>query len=129
VTHTAEELATEAIKGQAKAAGHPMPDYVAKLLARAAVRATARGTTKAGLPLPEERHGVRLRGRQLEIIRLYAQGRTTAEIATELGVEPSTVDHHRMTAIQAIGARRLPDAVARAFALGFLSPADLAVPA
>lgn len=45
----------------------------------------------------------RLTARQTEILRLVAYGKTTKEIARELGISPKTVEFHRARLMQRIG--------------------------
>lgn len=51
--------------------------------------------------------------RELEIVRLIGRGLTNKEIATELGVELSTVKNHVHNALDKLGVHRRNDAVAR----------------
>jgi DNA-binding NarL/FixJ family response regulator len=44
-----------------------------------------------------------LTGRQLEIVRLVAEGRTNAEIAATLVLSVRTVDHHVSAVLQKLG--------------------------
>jgi DNA-binding NarL/FixJ family response regulator len=55
------------------------------------------GTNNAG--------SARLTPRQTEILRLVASGRTTKEIARDLGISPKTVEFHRGRLMERIGAR------------------------
>ena len=48
--------------------------------------------------------GARLTIRQTEILRLVASGRTTKEIARDLGISPKTVEFHRGRLMERIGA-------------------------
>ena len=45
-----------------------------------------------------------LTARQLEVLRLVASGKTTKEIARNLGISPKTVEFHRSSLMQRIGA-------------------------
>lgn len=45
--------------------------------------------------------------RELQIVTLIAQGRTTAEVAQELGINPKTVISHRLNAVHKLNARGL----------------------
>ncbi|MCG2577693.1 response regulator transcription factor [Dechloromonas sp. XY25] len=45
-----------------------------------------------------------LTARQLEVLRLVASGKTTKEIARDLGISPKTVEFHRSCLMQRIGA-------------------------
>jgi DNA-binding NarL/FixJ family response regulator len=50
-------------------------------------------------------HVSRLTARQTEILRHVASGRTTKEIARELGISPKTVEFHRSRLMEKIGVR------------------------
>jgi DNA-binding NarL/FixJ family response regulator len=58
--------------------------------------------------------------RQLEILRLVAEGRSTDEIARQLWLSVATVRNHVARALQALGARSRIEGVARARRLGLL---------
>lgn len=49
-------------------------------------------------------HGTQLTPRQREILRLVASGKTTKEIARDLGISPKTVEFHRGRLMERIGA-------------------------
>jgi DNA-binding CsgD family transcriptional regulator/tetratricopeptide (TPR) repeat protein len=61
-----------------------------------------------------------LTGRQVEILRLLAGGRTNAEIASELVVSVRTVDHHVSAVLQKLGVASRRAAAAAALDLGVL---------
>lgn len=48
-------------------------------------------------------NGIRVTGRELEVWRLVALGRSTKEIAAELGIAPKTVEKHREKVYLKIG--------------------------
>jgi DNA-binding NarL/FixJ family response regulator len=50
-------------------------------------------------------NGSLLTARQTEILRLVASGRTTKEIARDLGISPKTVEFHRGRLMERIGVR------------------------
>lgn len=50
-------------------------------------------------------NGTALTPRQMEILRLVASGRTTKEIARNLGISPKTVEFHRGRLMERIGVR------------------------
>jgi DNA-binding NarL/FixJ family response regulator len=58
--------------------------------------------------------------RQLEILRLVAQGRSTASIAAELWLSVATVRNHVARTMRALGAHSRIEAVARAREAGLL---------
>ena len=59
-----------------------------------------------------------LTGRQVEILRLLAEGRTNAEIAAELVLSVRTVDHHVSALLQKLGVTTRRDVTAAAERLG-----------
>jgi two-component system response regulator DesR len=59
--------------------------------------------------------------RQLDVLRLLDQGRSTAEIARELTLSPTTVRNHIANILAALGAHSRLQAVATARASGVLS--------
>jgi DNA-binding NarL/FixJ family response regulator len=61
-------------------------------------------------------HG--LTGRQLEVLRLVARGRTNAEIARSLGISGATVKNHLERIYDALGASNRTEAAMRMRALG-----------
>ena len=61
-----------------------------------------------------------LSDRQMDVLRLAADGLTTPQIAAELGLSPRTVDTHRELAIAEMGARNMVHAVALAIQEGLI---------
>ena len=61
-----------------------------------------------------------LSDRQMDVLRLAADGLTTPQIAVELGLSPRTVDTHREHAIAEMGARNMVHAVALAIQEGLI---------
>ena len=59
-----------------------------------------------------------LTARQLEVLRLVADGCTNAEIATRLVVSPRTAEHHVAAVLAKLGAATRRDAARRASELG-----------
>ena len=95
----------------------PAPTVVARGCASAASAACARG------PRPSTRaNPARLTARQLEVLRLVAEGRRNAEIARELVLSERTVDHHVAAILQKLGARTGPRR--RRAPCGSVSPAE-----
>ena len=62
-----------------------------------------------------------LTARQLQVVRLVAEGRTNREIASELFLSVRTVDMHVRGALVALGCRSRLDAARRADELGLLA--------
>jgi DNA-binding CsgD family transcriptional regulator len=70
-------------------------------------------------PVPSTRDNpAGLTGRQVEVVRLLAEGLSNAEIATRLVLSVRTVDSHVAAVLDKLDARTRQDAVARARALG-----------
>jgi DNA-binding CsgD family transcriptional regulator/tetratricopeptide (TPR) repeat protein len=64
--------------------------------------------------------------KELEVLQLLAQGRTSAQIARRLHRSPRTVDHHVSAVLQKLGVHSRSEAVATAFALGMVIAAPVA---
>lgn len=62
--------------------------------------------------------GKRLTGRQREVLELLARGRTSGEIAQELGLSCRTVDRHRSNLMKRLHARSAAEAVRKAMVAG-----------
>jgi LuxR family maltose regulon positive regulatory protein len=88
------------------------PAYVGDLLAACSGQRPA-PPGQAGLIEP-------LSGRELEVLRLLAAGRSNAGMARELVVEQSTVKTHLIRLYRKLGVHSRTQAVARARALGLL---------
>ncbi|MEV7076174.1 response regulator [Streptomyces sp. NPDC091972] len=75
-------------------------------------------------PTPNPRRDVldRLTDRELEITRLVAQGRTNAEIASELFIAPGTVKNHVAAVQRKLGARNRVGIAAWAWETGHAAP-------
>ncbi len=88
------------------------------LLFPAAVRrlAAAYGPAEARLP------GVRLTGREGEVLRLMADGLSNAEIAADLVLGLETVKTHVGNVLTKLGVRDRTQAVVVAYRSGFISP-------
>jgi DNA-binding NarL/FixJ family response regulator len=86
-----------------------------------AIRAISRGSTifdsKSGAGLWSPRQLAQLTRRELDVIRLVAQGKTNAEVADELCLAKKTVERIVATAVGKLRARNRAHAVAKAVAL------------
>jgi PAS domain S-box-containing protein len=76
-------------------------------------------------PVEPERFAPHLTSRQREILRLVADGLSTAEIARELTISTETVRNHLRNAFGELGAHTRLEAIATARRLGLLSPPPL----
>ena len=65
--------------------------------------------------------GRELTARELEVLRLAADGGSTATIAERLGISPATVKSHFEAGYAKLGARNRAEAVAIAFRRGLIS--------
>jgi DNA-binding CsgD family transcriptional regulator len=70
-------------------------------------------------------YGLKLTARQLQILQLIANGRTTAQIATELFLTTDSVKTHVRRALAKLGARDRAHAVALALCSGLLRRQDV----
>nr|WP_262928028.1 helix-turn-helix transcriptional regulator [Rhizobium wenxiniae] len=61
---------------------------------------------------PVASRGISLTDRQSQIITLVVQGKTSAQIATELDLSVRTVESHRARLMRAIGIRNSAELVA-----------------
>jgi DNA-binding CsgD family transcriptional regulator len=68
--------------------------------------------------------GPGLTGRELEVVRLVAVGRTNREIATELFLSPRTVDMHVRNLLRKLDCRSRVEAAHRAGELDLLTRAS-----
>jgi DNA-binding CsgD family transcriptional regulator len=79
------------------------------------------GAPKPRAPAGARPSAVALTERQLEVLRLLAEGRSTAEIATELGLSPTTVRNYVAGLIAALGVHTRLQAVVAAHRAGLLN--------
>lgn len=80
------------------------------------------GAAPVGGPQPPPPEMARLTEREREVFELLIRGRTNAEIAAELYVEPSTVKTHAGHALAKLGLRDRTAAVIYAYERGLLTP-------
>ncbi|HEY8202891.1 MAG TPA: LuxR C-terminal-related transcriptional regulator [Actinomycetota bacterium] len=85
----------------------------------ATVRAAAAGLRVSGIP-SEGRQGSRIEGRELEVLRLLAQGAGTREIAQSLSYSERTVKTLIQEIGRELGARSRAQAVAEGIRLGII---------
>ncbi|MGQ3551734.1 LuxR C-terminal-related transcriptional regulator [Streptomyces rochei] len=67
--------------------------------------------------------------RQLQILSLAASGYTASQIATRLGIQPSTVHERLHRVYRKLGARNCTHAVAIALTIGLLDADAIELPA
>jgi DNA-binding NarL/FixJ family response regulator len=67
-------------------------------------------------------HPAGLTERQVEVLRLVAEGLSNAEIADRLVVSPRTAEHHVAAVLMKLDSSTRRDAVRRATSLGLLQP-------
>ena len=65
---------------------------------------------------------LRLTERQAQCLRLVAAGKTSAEIARELGLSARTVEHYLTNACAKLGVRNRVQAVALGISLNLIPP-------
>jgi DNA-binding CsgD family transcriptional regulator/tetratricopeptide (TPR) repeat protein len=95
----------------------PVAAVVARRLRKRGERSFPRG------PRPSTRaNPAGLTARQLDVLRLVAQGLRNAEIAQALVLSERTVDHHVAAILQKLGARSRTEATAHAMRLGLDEP-------
>jgi DNA-binding CsgD family transcriptional regulator len=77
-------------------------------------------------PMPDQsanpgKFGVRLSGREIEILRLIAQGNRTKEVANMLFVSKRTIDYHLANAYLKLGVSNRIQAILSASRMGLIS--------
>jgi DNA-binding NarL/FixJ family response regulator len=65
---------------------------------------------RPGVPLRRRRAELVVTRRELQVLRLAAEGKTMAEIATELGISYKTVRAHLQNIYRALGVRNKTEA-------------------
>jgi DNA-binding NarL/FixJ family response regulator len=65
----------------------------------------------SGVPATEPLEGAALAPRELEVLRLVAQGLANKEIAAELGISPHTVKYHLASVLAKLGVSTRTEAV------------------
>jgi DNA-binding CsgD family transcriptional regulator len=84
----------------------------------------AEATTEKAISRPQARRAAapdRLTGRELQILRLIAQGSSNRDVATQLDLSVRTVERHITNIYTKIGARGKADATAYVFRHGLVS--------
>jgi LuxR family maltose regulon positive regulatory protein len=101
-----------------KQGGHPLLGYGDKILA--AFSPPAEVISKPTITHPAPEIVEPLTGRELEILRLIAEGQSNAEISQRLYLALSTVKGHNLRIFNKLQAQNRTEAVARARELGLL---------
>jgi len=87
--------------------------YISPEMSKKIVEEVGKGTTKRGLLDT-------LSPRQREVLRLIAEGRTTKQIAQELGISVKTVETHRAQLMERLGIRDVAGLVRYAILVGLI---------
>ena len=74
-------------------------------------------------PGDQARHQYRLTARELEVLRLFAIGRSNREIAAELFISAKTASVHVSNIMSKLGVANRVEAAALAYRLGFVDQA------
>jgi len=90
--------------------------YVDPALSGQLLRSTQRWSPAAKLPLAT------LSEREMEVVRLLAQGITMKEIAQQLSLSPRTLETYRARAMEKLALKTRADLVRYAFRSGWLEP-------
>ncbi len=93
-----------------------MPDYAGRLLAASGTSAPATAHHDSVNPAPAEP----LTAREIEVLRLVAEGRSNREIADHLFLALDTIKGHNRRIFARLGVQRRTEAIARARELGLL---------
>ena len=107
----------------AAAAQGVRPDYVGRLLAAFELEAEGErpASSAQAVPVPGPSSSANpLSPRELEVLRLIAQGLSNQEIGTRLYLALDTVKGHNRRTFEKLGVQRRTEAVARARELGLL---------
>jgi DNA-binding NarL/FixJ family response regulator len=89
-----------------------------------AVRAAASGATVAVVPAPAPQPNATVTPRELEVLQMLADGRTTREIASSMFISYATTRNHIQHILHKLGAHSRLQAVAVATRQGLLTGVD-----
>jgi DNA-binding NarL/FixJ family response regulator len=71
---------------------------------------------------PAKLFGSRLTPRQREVLQLIAEGKSTKEISSALGISPKTVEFHRNCLMDELGVRGIAELTRYAISQGMITP-------
>jgi DNA-binding NarL/FixJ family response regulator len=71
---------------------------------------------------PAEMFGTKLTPRQREVLQLVAEGKSTKQISTTLGISPKTVEFHRNSLMDELGLRSIAELTRFAVSQGIVNP-------
>jgi len=111
---TAAQLA--ALETFERLGARPISERLRQQMRKDGVRGVPRGPRQA---TRDNRAG--LTAREMEVLRLVAEGCANSEIARRLSRSPRTVDHHLAAILEKLGAATRTEAVAAAYRLGVLT--------
>ena len=77
--------------------------------------------TRAKMERSDKQRRDTLTPRELDVLKLLSEGKTTQEIARELCVSTNTVDTHRRHLLDTLGARNVVDLLMTAIAKGIIT--------
>jgi DNA-binding CsgD family transcriptional regulator/tetratricopeptide (TPR) repeat protein len=112
-----DEALREALTIADRLGAGPVAAIFRRRLRERGARGVPRGPTEATRANPSG-----LTVRELEVLRLLAQGCTNAQLAERLHRSPKTVDHHVGSLLEKLGVHSRAEAVAAAFRLGIIGP-------
>ena len=100
----------------------PLSEEIAILARRARIRVPGAGGDVA--EDQDDRAGLGLTERELDVLRLVAAGRSNREIAAELFISPKTASVHVSNILGKLGVATRGEAAAKAHALRLFEPAS-----
>jgi len=111
-----EEALREALAIADRLGAGPLANIVRRRLRDRGVRGIPRGPNETTRTNPAG-----LTAKEIEVLKLLAQGCTNAQLARKLHRSPKTIDHHVSAILDKLGVHSRTQAVATAFSLGIIS--------